>query len=175
MTASLIAAILVASLLPPAVHHAHAGGGVPHSHAADLAGHDASHEQHRHCHGQHPHAHGDRDASRVSSPGHLADNAAHLHIALLWFDFVLPLEGNPGEAPLPVGEESLVVLRLTPDALSSLARVIVDLVDQWSAAAAPAALRNAQGFLAAKPRQGRADRNLLCDSARGARSGVLLI
>jgi hypothetical protein len=175
MTASLIAVILFGSLLSPAVHHAHVGGGVPHSHAADLAVHDASHEQHKHSHGGHTHTHHGRDASRVSPQGHLADDAAHLHIALLWFDFTLPLESNPGEAPLPVGEESLVVLRLTPDAVCSVAHVVVDLVDQWSAAAAPAESGGAEGLWAAKPRQGGADRNLLCDSARGARSGVLLI
>jgi hypothetical protein len=175
MTALLVAAILSGSLLSPAMRHAHAGGGVPHSHTADLAGRDRSHEQHRHCHGGHPHTHDDRDASRESSQGHLAEDAAHLHIALLWFDFTLPLEGDPGEAPLPVGEESLVVLRLTPDAVFSVAHVVVEMVDQWTAAAAPAALRDAEGLLAVRPPQGRADQNLLCDSARGARSGVLLI
>jgi hypothetical protein len=174
-TASLVTAILAGSLLSPAVHHAHSGGAVPHSHSAELAGHDASHEHHGHCHDGHTHCPHDRDPSRVPLPGDLADHAVHLHVSLLWFNFTLPLEGNPSESPVPFGEETSVVLRLTPDAVPSSASVLVDLLDQWSTAPARAKPRDASGPSAANSRQRPVDRNLLCDSARGARSGVLLI
>jgi hypothetical protein len=170
VTHLLIAAVMSGSLVSPAVWHAHVDGNLPHSHEADVASHDARHEHHRHGHGT-PHDHESSD--RVERK--LSDCAAHCHVALLWFDFTLPHEGEPSEPQNPFGERPVIVKPIIPDAVTNSIGTLTTWKYLTGAPAVFAELSDAANSPVQQALYRPVDRILLCDSARCERSGVLLI
>lgn len=179
-------AVLLSSVLPPAVCHAHVGGDQKHSHHSAERDHRANgHREGGHHHdlapeGDHSHHcdgelghHGHGDEHGIEHP------TTHLHASIAGFDFTLPLpgDGNPhGQYP-PVSDNGDIVgvVRLTDDFtvgwqsdLASMVKLSVVDVLTIDVAADKDDAR-------ARWLHGRADRTFLCDIARCERSGVLLI
>jgi len=174
-TLLLTAAVLTGSLVTPAVRHSHSEGDRPHSHATDVVDDDPSHEHHGHAHGKND-VHGSRHRHAPNAPvmEELSDQAPHLHISLLGFDFTFPQEGEPTGPPVPDDKGRLVVLRITPDVVSNSTVAFADLVDLSPVPSASAGQNDLEMSPAAKSLVRPIDRILLCDSARCERSGVLL-
>jgi hypothetical protein len=149
------AALLLALLTPPAVPHAHADGDRPHSHAPA--------ERHQHGHPAHHHHGGALQRNVTAAP------IAHTHLSLLFFDFTLP-QRDEGESDAP---SSLQLLPVAGCSLISQSAPVGD--SPSSAAASDAVPRELPPISTPGGGTGPRARNLLCDSARRARTGVLLI
>ena len=165
LTLLLSLAVLLVSVTPPSLQHAHPEGDCAHHHrttAVDTSGH-------RHDHG---HAHDSCEPLATLAPG----VAAHTHLLLFGFDFYLALAEHQ-DAPqeqTEVNDQRVTLVRFLDSEviLSSRAPVqslITSPLPLGTFAPAPIAgthRETSQTLLASLP---------LCDSARGERSGVQLI
>jgi len=164
LTWLLSAVVLMGSLVPMAVGHAHVEGDRPHSHEADAETHD----------GQHHH---NEDGSHQTSVDELRVVVGHLHVSFFGCDITLPSPSQKGsdEPVSSSGDERAVDVRLTVD---SVLAARVDLghhfellvahggtLDRVNAAAVPSAISRGRPL----------HRDALPLRARGERSGVLLI
>lgn len=159
--------MLVWSMSPPAVRHAHEGG-------SDLSHHhDAAHGTHDADGTHHNHDGGNRRSLTVVSDV-IADETSHLHFHWLGFRLTLPGDDSPTKTGDEPNSSKLLVIRsgrtplpqfhsggrldklLTPLCLNAAARDI--------AAMCPAVVGSLLS-VATQP---------LCDRARHERSGVLL-
>lgn len=155
----LAAAVLVGSVMPPAIQHAHAGGDKTHDHWANK-----QHTPHRHSH-----HHGERN--KVAE-----EQKAHRHLHLFGFDLHLPVNESPttpGRGNQSSGEELILVRLLDTDAAmtsqQSVERLFVTVPSLATISPETA------GLTLQSDQRERSTSNPLCDSARCERSGVLLI
>jgi hypothetical protein len=160
------ATVFLGAVMPPAVQHAHALGGQPHDH-------DAAHSEMHSADHRHPHP---RSHHPEEQPCPVTMPTWHFHLTFLGFDFHLPV-GDPQNAPkdgpsLPdVQSEPLVRLFDAEGLLKdSVAYGTFDGLPSpgfWSILPIAKPQPRSQGETST--------RLLLCDSARGERSGVQLI
>ncbi len=165
--ASLVKLLLLAmatawGTCPPAVRHAHEGGG------------DASHRHSRIQHDEHGHSHDTRTDNRVelsNTRSAVGDCGDHLHWVLLGFGLTLPATPNSQVPQEPFAFEPVLV-RLVEDLASPAAGQTHD----WAAdlANTSASLPGLVCVVSAPLRWVSPFAALpLCDSARFERSGVL--
>ena len=144
------------SISLPRYRHAHSGGEVVHLHTSQDDHHHHAGHSHSHSHDQ-----DDRAGARI----------AHLHVALLWFDFTLPTSedadpSDPGET-----KSIPVVVQAASGWLSIAHDSSHPATGDWAGLHSVATNTARFGFAQADAPQ-VASSNLLCDSARRERSGV---
>lgn len=167
-TTLLAASVLAAGMMPPAVQHAHADGRVQHDHQSETA-------RHRHTHaGDHEHTEESDAADRVFSEA----PTLHRHVTFLGFDLTLPVpqpESDADDRDHNRADEPVTLVRVLDDP---------SLIPRGDDSSAAIAWRPACGEgsdrLPQEPRPSFVSRGtvlarVLCDAARGARSGVQLI
>lgn len=192
MAVLLSGVVLASSVLPPLVCHAHVGGEQEHSHHAAEADHHhsgvhAKDDRHRgedEAEGHPPQSMTRNVCHLMSDAGHhhehgLESPVSHLHVSIGGFDFSLPLpipENSNG--PLsPVDDDAgfTVFGRLTDDFTVVSQVDLASVVDVTVADSLKTDVPVDDDTARARWLDSRADRSFLCDSARGERSGVLLI
>lgn len=150
--------------MPPAVQHAHAFGDQPHDH-------NAAHAENCSANHEHPHSHGTEEKN---SPATMP--TCHFHLTFLGVDFHLPVGGSsdaPKDGPkLPDLQTQTVVRICDGEGLlknSVTCGMFAGLLPPgfWSIMTIPKPQPRIEGETLA--------RLLVCDSARGERSGVQLI
>lgn len=177
ITRMLVAAVLSGSLVAPAARHTHADGDVAHRHGDQSLLSTARHGHQGHVHhnsGNTHHRHDD-DESEVPQPVDVADHTPHWHVGFLWFDFSFPQHGDPGEPLTPVDDEPFVAVRIAPEFVAGSTVVSADLLKLRVAVAVFTDRCESAEQPIGESRLDGAGANLLCDSARCERSGVLLI
>jgi hypothetical protein len=168
LTLLLSASVLVWGIVPPAIRHAHEGGGKrDHRHDA-AARHDLKSHHHHHRDGaDHPHEH-----EHVAEPTALGDFVVHLHWTLFGLDFSVPAS-QQGENDEEDGASRLALIRLV-DELPAVApggpdspgvSLVTPPLPGTELVAVETSPSHAPHSVASIP---------LCDSARLERSGVLL-
>jgi len=183
LVAMLSIVVAAASMLPPAVCHAHEAGDRGHSHRLADAGRcdDGSHHACGHHHRGSDHAshtdhrHGGRDG-RNSERG-LETPVAHVHYLVFGFDFPLPVPIDDEEPLFPTSDDlvSVRVVRLTDDFTVTSQTDLTCVIDVSLAYSLTTAVSAGEDDAAARWLRSRVDRVLLSDSVRCERSGVLLI
>lgn len=145
--------LLLATLTPPPRLDVHAGGDAPHSHVTRP---EIGHHHHGHSHQQ---------------EGTACAAVPHMHLCLLFFDFTLPQRDdsdNGSDTPpqlLPVATNGSALSHAV--AFCDSLRILDVAIDAKPTAPSPVSLSGG----GATPRA----RGLLCDGARCARTGVLLV
>lgn len=184
MTVIVSTAVLANSVLPPAVYHAHVGGSLKHSHQLDESeGSDFDHlAGHHHQDMPKRHAHRDDVESRRRHGEERRSfdiPAPHSHISIAGFEFSLPLrfDGQSDGPFSPVTDDTGIIdiVRLTDD-FTTVPRIDVAFVVSVSPSSCLTISASAdEDYARTRWIRGRADRVLLCDSARCQQPGVLLI
>ncbi|MEX0715622.1 MAG: hypothetical protein WD066_03510 [Planctomycetaceae bacterium] len=172
LAAAFSTAMLAATIMPPAVGHAHSDGDRPHEHS--VAAHDHGAEAAGHAHDHHgeacDHSHGPvRNVETAKSPP-----VAHRHVWFLFVEWTFPARDSQGtESDGPELPESIRISRLSD------AGAVPSAATQYLNSGLPPALIDrlpAPATLAAQNRGERGSEALsLCDAARHECAGVLLI
>jgi len=168
---SLSAAVLVWSLVPPAVQHSHAGGDDrAHAHdRADLGLEAANVHHHVHQADERAHAHSESSAAIVAG-----GEATHLHFEWLGFRLTLPVDGSSGDESGEPSDPELLFVRVGRTSLdqSHLGTGLDKSPTHLELDAVPTAIA-AVRFTVTSSRLPLTS-HPLCDRARHERSGVLL-
>ncbi|MEX0703343.1 MAG: hypothetical protein WD069_14710 [Planctomycetales bacterium] len=171
----LSAAVAMAAVMPPAVGHSHADGDRPHDHRIAGAGHShpraaTAKHHHRHEDGrEHSHA-PEEQGGTVEAP-----TVPHRHAWFLFVDWTVPARGS--HDPAPFGPEWSEVIQLAR--LWEPGAVLAGAGADVSRLAQPSALAGRIPDPAIEEARHRGDWAResipLCDAARHACAGVLLI
>lgn len=172
LAAALSTAMLAATIMPPAVGHAHAEGDRPHEHSVAAHDHGPEAAEHAHHHRGEAcgHSHGSvRDVETAKSPP-----VAHRHVWFLFVEWTLPARDSEGkESDEPEPPESIRIARL-----SDAEAVVPAAMPHLSLGVLPAWIdRMPVPAMLAEPNRAEhgPDALPLCDTARHECAGVLLI